>query len=314
MVDGHTFVSGVDNEFDGRKVVAECNVDLVIFDIFAPGIRGIQFIKEVKSINSGVMILVCVSDICEALEIRYAQGGADGWIRKTAPSQEIRSSVNKVLAGGKLFSSSVLGKIFRLEISTSPLPSRRELSVLNLLAGGYSNVDIAKKLSINFKTVSNHKINLMKKLGASSTVELLEFAQAKGIIPPSKDGQSLLLQRLMKDFSESESLIIYALARDGRVLFANACFCRMVGLGAKQLYGMTIGQVGLVCDDEVPLLLQSIDMVNRVGQVSPFVEFTMSSGFKMVHWAIPLGAKGLLQYTLCFAQEVAHFSTAPYIL
>ena len=116
------------------------------------------------------------------------RAGASGYVLKQANSAEVLLAIRAVLAGGSflspLISNTVINEYIRRAgaggySSSHPL-TRREREVLQFLAEGFSNQEIAQQLNISVKTVESHRSNMMSKLGLSNKTELIKYAIRQG--------------------------------------------------------------------------------------------------------------------------------------
>jgi len=113
------------------------------------------------------------------------QAGARGFILKEAGCDELMLAISKVLSGDNYFSNSILTSIIKSQavlnknINTDEEPlkfSKRELELIRLICDGYSNKEIAEKLSISQRTIEGNRFNLLNKTGAKDSVNLALFA------------------------------------------------------------------------------------------------------------------------------------------
>ena len=163
--------------------------DVVMVDISMPEMDGLTAIKKIKSSYPKLKILI-LSMLKDYQHFHEAMShGASGYIVKDDFGEQISTAIKTVLRGKKYISPSVTtmladrqirslddGEIPSLEILT-----KREKQVLELIAKGYANKNIAVKLKISPYTVKNHRLNLSDKLGLKTTAALVKFAISKGL-------------------------------------------------------------------------------------------------------------------------------------
>jgi DNA-binding NarL/FixJ family response regulator len=165
--------------------------DLVILDISMPRLRGIEAIREVKSISERIRILVLTMHKDERLLGEAFSAGADGYLLKENVTTELFAAMDAVLRGGGHISS-LMDKelkdawinLFHEQKVAMPDDNLtvREKQVLKLVAEGASNKEIAEKLSISVRTVDHHRASLIEKLHLKSTAELIRYAISKSYI------------------------------------------------------------------------------------------------------------------------------------
>jgi len=165
--------------------------DLVILDISMPRLRGIEAIREIKSINEKIRIMVLTMHKEERLLCETFIAGADGYLLKENLTTELFSALESVFRGDGHVSSSMDKELkgawinlFRQQQVVMPddYLSIREKQVLKLVAEGASNKEIADKLNISVRTVDHHRARLIEKLNLKSTAELIRYAISKSYI------------------------------------------------------------------------------------------------------------------------------------
>jgi DNA-binding NarL/FixJ family response regulator len=165
--------------------------DLVILDISMPRLRGIEAIREIKSINQKIKIMVLTMHRDENLLCEAFIAGADGYLLKENVTTELFGALDAVLRGdghiSSLMDRELKGawiNLFRKQkfVLTEDKLSVREREVLKLVAEGSSNKQIADDLHISVRTVDHHRAKIMEKLNLKSAAELIRYAITKGYI------------------------------------------------------------------------------------------------------------------------------------
>lgn len=174
------------------ELLPEFNPDLVLMDIGMPEMDGIEATRRALEVNPSLKILVLSNFGDEVHYFNIIQAGAKGFVLKTSGIHELQLAIEKVLAGESYFSNELLRKIIanisQPDISrkangkTEDTLTRRELEVLQLVAGGLSNEEIADKLNISVTTVKGHRSNLLMKTGTKNTAGLIMYAIKNKII------------------------------------------------------------------------------------------------------------------------------------
>jgi len=130
----------------------------------------------------------------EAYIVEALSNGASAYVLKQSTTDDLVEAVREVSSGRRYLSPTLSERAIdayiryikdgkESELDTFDTLTPREREVLHLAAQGYTNVKIAKMLSISSRTVETHRANMMKKLGISSHIELIRFAMKRGIIP-----------------------------------------------------------------------------------------------------------------------------------
>lgn len=176
---------------EGIKKALKLKPDVVVMDLSMPhGKDGLSATTELKKLMPNVNILILTMHNDEEYLFRAIQAGASGCILKSAPHDELMSSIEAVSIGDaylhpsatKRLMEEYLGSMKQDSSNTYNLLSDREKEVLTLIAKGYSNKEIAEQLVISVKTVETHKGNLMEKLQMKTRPELVEYAVKKGLL------------------------------------------------------------------------------------------------------------------------------------
>jgi DNA-binding NarL/FixJ family response regulator len=193
---------------DGAMALELCrslSPDLILMDLRMPLVGGLQVIETLALERPGIMVLVMSSsedsvDVAAALRV-----GARGYLTKDAHHLEVLSAIRTVGQGGMVFGSAVIGGVMgSLQLNPinpviAPEPqvlarqvfaelTDREFEVLEVLAGGGRNRQIAARLQISEKTVRNHVSNIVWKLGAKDRDEVVARARNAGMGSPMAVG------------------------------------------------------------------------------------------------------------------------------
>ncbi|MFC5473371.1 response regulator [Paraherbaspirillum soli] len=167
---------------DGLQKIRQHSPDLLIIDLGLPKLDGIALIEAVRKLDPDVRILVLSGQQESLFVSRTLQAGANSYVSKQQDLSEMLNAAKAIMAGFNCFPSTPeISDGERIRDSLS----KRELSVLKLLALGYSNKKIGAELCISSKTVSSHKVHLYEKLNVKtrSVVSLADFAKAHQLIP-----------------------------------------------------------------------------------------------------------------------------------
>lgn len=155
--------------------------DVLILDINIPGGNNLQMISAVKLRQPQIRVLIFSGYDEQLFAINYIQAGADGYLMKFTPEEEIRLAIRTVLNQEKYMSASTRQQMLNMlnsqrAAAVNPLSSLspREIEVMNLLTRGVTVARIAETLHLQVTTVSTYKTRIFEKLGISNIVELLE--------------------------------------------------------------------------------------------------------------------------------------------
>ena len=157
--------------------------DLVLLDLLMPRKSGYEAIPALKHVSPKSRILV-ISSQASPSSVRQALGaGAAGYLPKRASDQELVAAIRRVAAGDGYVDPDLGAKLVVADGAPALEPlSDRERDVLQLLALGYTNQEIGKRLYISVRTVDTHRAHIMRKLRLDTRAELVLFALANGLI------------------------------------------------------------------------------------------------------------------------------------
>lgn len=168
---------------EGLSMARTLQPDLVILDIAIPKLDGLEVLGRLHAMDPNLKLLVLTSLPASLYANRCLQAGATGYLSKLEPEASLLSAVRSILCGYSLFpstmhlASSSNGKSNN-EMQLLQSLSDRELAVLQNLANGKNNKEIAEQLFISHKTVSTYKSRLMDKLKTRNQVDLIDFARS----------------------------------------------------------------------------------------------------------------------------------------
>ena len=160
-------------------------VDVVLMDISMPGMDGVELCAVMKEKYPGIMVLG-LSTFNQGLYIKkMMENGASGYILKNASKEELIRAIH-VVQEGKIFFSSEVGEALEAYQKSSmndlPALTAREKEILELIAEGYTNPQIAEKIFLSPFTVDSHRKNLLAKLGVKNTASLIRLAVEQKLI------------------------------------------------------------------------------------------------------------------------------------
>jgi two-component system response regulator EvgA len=183
---GYEVVAETDNGVDALQLTREHLPDIVVLDIGIPKLDGLEVIARMTLASPGSKVLVLTSQAPGHFSMRCMQAGAAGYVCKQQELTELLSAIKAVLSGYSYFPNQALHKTHGSlnngsEVEMVERLSAREMMVLQQLARGKSNKDIADSMFLSNKTVSTYKTRLLLKLNARSLVDLIELAQRHGL-------------------------------------------------------------------------------------------------------------------------------------
>ena len=155
--------------------------DIIFMDINLPDVSGIELCKEVKAKYPGVLIIGLSTFNQQSFIQKLMESGASGYVLKNATQGELINAIGDVTKG-KVFLSAEASQTLRKEKTNNIVLTRREKEILELIADGMTNAEIAQKLFISVLTVDSHRKNLLAKLDAKNTASLIKIAVSRGYL------------------------------------------------------------------------------------------------------------------------------------
>jgi two-component system response regulator NreC len=181
---------------DGREAVRlamELQPNVIIMDIGMPLLNGLDAATQIIRENEGIGVIILSMHADESYIVRALDAGARGYLLKDNADEDIERAVRSVATGRPFFSPSIAKALLedyvrlmreRRVQDSYELLTEREREVLQLLAEGKSNKEVAALLNVSPYTIETHRTNLMQKLGLHNTAEIVLYAVRKAIITP----------------------------------------------------------------------------------------------------------------------------------
>lgn len=179
---------------DGRETIkkaTELKPDVILMDIAMANLNGLQATKQIKKILPDTKVIMVTMHKNEEYVLQSFQAGASGYILKEGAVEELVSAI-RTIHQDKSFLSPTISKTLidaylrKMETGKTETPfdllTDREREVLQLIAEGYTNREVAKSLFISVKTVEAHRAHIMQKLNIHEIAKLVKYAIQKGLV------------------------------------------------------------------------------------------------------------------------------------
>lgn len=177
---------------NGRELVSEyqrLRPDLVVTDISMPSLNGLEAARKIRQIDPGAKIIFLTMHLDADFATAAFELGASGYLLKHSAVEELKTALSAALMGRVYITPRIAADVLaarahgRDESTDSGDPlTPRQREVLQLLAEGASNKQIAVTLGVSIKTVEHHKHNIRQKLGLETTAELTRYAIKRGLV------------------------------------------------------------------------------------------------------------------------------------
>ena len=178
---------------DGRDAVAQAEklkLDVAILDISMPSLNGLEATRQMAKLSPRTKVLILSIHESDQLIHKLLSAGARGYILKADAGRDFITAVKALLSNKTFFTPKVAQKMMDVYLGKAPKASEegfsqitgREREVLQLLAEGKSNKEVAAILNLSVKTVDTHRTNILRKLNLHSVAELVRYAISNHII------------------------------------------------------------------------------------------------------------------------------------
>lgn len=189
---GFDVVGEANNGREAVKMASELQPDVVVMDIAMPGLNGFEATRQILNSNPSIKVLVLSAYSDDEYVNHMAEVGASGFLVKQNSGDVLVHAIKEIAAGRPFFSPSIAirqrksNEKARLSGTPCGKPERpltkREAEVLQLVAEGLANKQMATELGISIKTIEKHRQQLMDKLDIHDTAGLTRHAIATGVI------------------------------------------------------------------------------------------------------------------------------------
>ena len=173
--------------------IASTDTDIIIMDISIPDISGIELTKQICKKYPKIKVLILSMYTKDIFIINAIAAGAKGYLPKNTTRDELIKAINEIYNGNEYYNDTISKAILGNYISdirqikkTGDVLSVREKEILQMVAEGHLNKEIADKYFLSIRTVESHKNHIMRKLGIKNYMELIKYAVRNNIIVDDK--------------------------------------------------------------------------------------------------------------------------------
>jgi len=191
QVPGWVVAADAANGRDAVALAAELKPDVVVLDLTMPELNGLEAARKIASADPAARILILTAHESEQVVREVLSAGAQGYVLKSDAGRVLVAAVQALLDGRFFFTSTVARMVLdgylrneSRDADAAHTLSAREREIVQLLAEGNSNKDIARALKISVNTAETHRSNIMRKMGFGSLPELVRYAIRNKIIEP----------------------------------------------------------------------------------------------------------------------------------
>lgn len=189
---GMLIIGEAGDGIEAIRKVEELQPDILVLDISLPLLNGLEVARQLSKRCPEVKIIILSMHDSEELVLETLRAGVKGYVVKRSAPEQLVSAIRAVSLGKTFFSPEIAETIkerivrqfpqTETKIPQTPVLTERETQVLQLVAEGHCNHEIAKLLQISIKTVENHRAKIMEKMNFKNITDLIRYAISKGII------------------------------------------------------------------------------------------------------------------------------------
>ncbi|MGH7268549.1 MAG: response regulator [Candidatus Rokuibacteriota bacterium] len=192
---GFSVIGQVADGLEALDLVARLEPDVAVVDVMMPGLSGLEVTRQIHQRSPGTRVVVLSMHADEGYVLEALRNGASGYVLKDASAHDLVQAVHAAMAGRNYLSPPLSERAIEAYIERAKTATldvyetltTREREVLHLAAEGYTNPQIAARLSISPRTAETHRANVLRKLDLHSQTDLVRYAVRRGILPVTSD-------------------------------------------------------------------------------------------------------------------------------
>lgn len=188
--EGFSVVAEAGDGLEALKITANMKPDVLVVDLVMPCLSGLEVTRQIAKLSPNTKAIILSMYMDEPYVIEALQNGAWGYVLKESNISDLVKAIREV-ADGRHYLGSPLSELAiaayrektkNLSLDPFNTLTTREREVLQLVAEGHTNSDIAAKLFISHRTVESHRASMMQKLSLSSRVDVVAYATKRGLV------------------------------------------------------------------------------------------------------------------------------------
>jgi DNA-binding NarL/FixJ family response regulator len=197
-LEGIRVVAEASSGHEALEQIGKTKPHLVLTDIGMPGLNGLGLAERTTKEFPDVHVIILSMHANEEYVLQALRAGAKGYVLKDAETSELEMAIRAVVSGKTFLSPLISGKVIEDYLdrlsgkkgsardgNCYAILTARQREILQLIAEGNTNKDVARKLTLSVKTVESHRTQIMERLNIHDTASLVRYAIRSGIIQPS---------------------------------------------------------------------------------------------------------------------------------
>ncbi|GAC1419910.1 MAG: response regulator transcription factor [Actinomycetota bacterium] len=186
--EGFNVVAQAGTPDEGAIAVQQHRPDLVILDVGLPGRSGLDLAASLKAARPALRVMFLTMHEDDSTIAQAVALGADGYVLKSATTEELMQALHAIADGGSYLSPAVARRVMsRARTGTAITLTDRELEIIRMLSRGARPAEVASTLCLSLRTVRNHLANVYAKLNVSSAAQAIAEAFHRGIVGPTDE-------------------------------------------------------------------------------------------------------------------------------
>ncbi|WP_447748334.1 response regulator [Pseudomonas nicosulfuronedens] len=312
----HVVVGEANTGIEALSLTTSLSPDLLIIDIDLSQLTGLDVIARLRARGLTLPILGYSTQDSEHYVGRFLQVGASGFVSKHQDIDRLKEALAVVLRGHSYFPAEMLGSVHRGSLNENDAErvaslSNRELSVLSLLASGYSNQEIARELTISDKSVSTYRARMRSKLNLSSMLELIDFARRNRLAAPASQHHSREAEEgeapMWRSMVESLPAAFYVRDTEARLVYANPAHLELYQAQPDDVLGTRTTDVDWYPPTDAKNMLRFLQRAIADEQsFNKDIELTVHGERRVLHhWGTPYrDGDGNLRGMICCSTDI----------
>jgi DNA-binding NarL/FixJ family response regulator len=175
-------VGDAGNVEDALAMIRRVKPEVLLLDLTLPDHSGYDVLAEIRELEASPLVVVLASRIEPTYAARAITAGAHGYVGKSSPPEQLLEAIRAVSRGERVVPPGVEALLAAGDGHPASALTKRELQVMELIARGMTNREIAEYLAVSVRTIDTHRGHVLKKLGLRNNSELTRFAVKHGYV------------------------------------------------------------------------------------------------------------------------------------